>query len=79
MKPYQSGPYYFVNDSRQEFCSFTNSISIVKALNDALTYNVGWHATDSIHIGSDKVDEATCLMYLDSKRYTHAKMFNTQN
>ena len=61
--------YFFINTTRKEFIFFSKNISIVKALQDAITSSQGWTTEDDIRIGQD--EEA--INYLDTHRYTISK------
>jgi hypothetical protein len=61
--------YYFINETRREFCHFTNDVSITVNLKMALKNYVGWKETDIIRIGSEDYDKTTCIAYLNDRRY----------
>ena len=66
--------FYFINYTRKEFIFFTNKISIITAISDAIANSAGWTDKDDIRIGSEGHHDTSCLEYLDELRYTMSKV-----
>jgi hypothetical protein len=60
--------YYFVNNTRKEFCLFNNEISIFYSLSNAIENNAGWKNTDSIAIETEIAGETALMGYLINKK-----------
>ena len=45
--------YYFINNTRREFCYFDNDYSIFQELTNAVNFNTGWTLQDDIRIHSE--------------------------
>jgi len=60
--------YYFVNDTRKEFCLFDNYISIFFSLDNAIANNPGWKNTDKIIIESELAGYTSLIEYLINER-----------
>ena len=65
--------YYFINHSKKEFSLFANNVSIMKGIADAINISLGWTAEDDIRLGSEDLNDLSCLKYLDEVRYHLAK------
>ena len=61
--------YYFINHTRKEFIFFSQNISIIKALHEAIASSQGWTNDDDIRIGQDEA----AIEYLDANRFTISK------
>ena len=56
--------YYFVNNTRKEFCLFNNEISILLSLSNAIESNAGWKNTDKICVDSEDAGYTNLIEYL---------------
>ena len=66
--------YYFVNSTRNEFCSFDDALPILQALTNAVA-KYGWVLQDDIKVESELSGHTILLEYLvHVKEYTDAEV-----
>jgi len=56
--------YYFINNTRREFCCFDNDYSIFEELMNAVNFNTGWTLQDDIRVHSEPPGSTVILKHL---------------
>ena len=67
-----SPEFYFVNHTRQEYCYFDNSESIVLCIETAIHKYESWEITDDIRVESQLASDTDVIDYLTGEGFVNA-------